>query len=162
VLDEPTASVDMSIRASLLRLLGKLQREEGLTYLFISHDLSTVRHICDRLLVMYLGRVVEEGRTEAIFASPTHVYTRVLLSAIPVPDPSVRRQRVPFWGEPPSPTSIPPGCAFRPRCQMAAPECELPQPFYQLGPDHLAACRLARPDTPPTRSEGEVISELSS
>ncbi|HZV52933.1 MAG TPA: ABC transporter ATP-binding protein [Candidatus Dormibacteraeota bacterium] len=144
VLDEPTASVDMSIRASLLRLLRKLQREEGLTYLFISHDLSTVRHICDRLLVMYLGRVVEEGRTESVFDRPAHVYTRVLLSAIPVPDPAVRRRRLPILGEPPSPTAIPTGCPFRPRCQMAAGECERPQPFYEVGPGHRAACRLAR------------------
>jgi len=144
VLDEPTASVDMSIRASLLRLLRKLQREEGLTYLFISHDLATVRHICDRLLVMYLGKVVEEGRTESIFDRPTHVYTRVLLSAIPIPDPAARRQRLPILGEPPSPTMIPTGCPFRPRCQMTTEECERPQPFYEVGPGHRAACRLAR------------------
>lgn len=148
VLDEPTASVDMSIRASLLRLLRRLQREEGLTYLFISHDLSTVRHICDRLLVMYLGRVVEEGGTESVFDRPAHVYTRVLLSAIPVPDPAVRRQRLPILGEPPSPTAIPAGCPFRPRCQMATGECERPQPFYEVGPGHRAACRLARMEPP--------------
>ncbi|HLH69741.1 MAG TPA: ABC transporter ATP-binding protein [Candidatus Dormibacteraeota bacterium] len=144
VLDEPTASVDMSIRASLLRLLRKLQREEGLTYLLISHDLSTVRHLCDRLLVMYLGRIVEEGRTGSIFDNPTHVYTRVLLSAIPIPDPAAKRQRLPILGEPPSPTAIPTGCPFRPRCQLATGECERPQPLYEVGAGHRAACRLAR------------------
>jgi oligopeptide/dipeptide ABC transporter ATP-binding protein len=144
VLDEPTASVDMSLRVSLLKLLQKLQQEEGLTYLLISHDLSTVRHLCDRLFVMYLGKVVEEGPAESIFHLPTHVYTKVLLSAIPIPDPTVeRRQRLRALGEPPSPTAIPTGCPFRPRCQMATQECERPQPFREVGPGHRAACRLA-------------------
>jgi peptide/nickel transport system ATP-binding protein len=144
VLDEPTASIDMSLRTSLLRLLRKLQQEDGLTYLIISHDLSTVRNICDRLFVMYLGKVVEEGRMHSIFTSPTHVYTKVLLSSIPIPNPSVRRERVPIQGEPPSPTVIPIGCPFRPRCHLAKLECEQPQPMYEVGPEHRAACRLAR------------------
>src|SRR5665213_1713527 len=93
VLDEPTASVDMSIRLSLLQLLRELQREHGLTYLFISHDLSTVRHLCERILVMYLGKVVEQGRTADVFEHPAHVYTQVLLSAIPIPEPGARRSR---------------------------------------------------------------------
>ncbi len=145
VLDEPTASVDMSIRASLLRLLRKLQQEEGLTYLFISHDLSTVRHIADRLLVMYLGRLVEEGPMESVFRTPAHVYTRLLLSSIPIPDPSVRRQRLPVLGEPPSPTEIPSGCPFRTRCYLGNEECERPQVYHVVGLGHRAACRLARP-----------------
>jgi oligopeptide/dipeptide ABC transporter ATP-binding protein len=146
VLDEPTASVDMSIRAGLLRLLRKLQREEGLTYLFISHDLSTIRHIADRLLVMYLGRVVEEGAMDSVFGNPSHVYTQVLLSSIPIPDPSVHRERLPMLGEPPSPTEIPTGCPFRPRCHLATEECRQPQPYYEVGPGHRAACRLAKPE----------------
>lgn len=148
VLDEPTASLDMSIRASLLRLLRKLQQEEGLTYLFISHDLSTVRHIADRLLVMYLGRVVEEGLMDDVFTAPTHVYTQVLLSSIPIPDPTAHRDRMPILGEPPSPTQIPAGCPFRPRCYQATDECLQPQPYYQVSEAHRAACRLARSDAP--------------
>jgi oligopeptide/dipeptide ABC transporter ATP-binding protein len=135
----------MSIRAGLLRLLRKLQREEGLTYLFISHDLSTVRHIADRLLVMYLGKVVEEGTMESVFSKPSHVYTQVLLSSIPIPDPSLHRKRLPMLGEPPSPTEIPTGCPFRPRCHAATDECERPQPYYEVAPGHRAACRLAKP-----------------
>jgi oligopeptide/dipeptide ABC transporter ATP-binding protein len=146
VLDEPTASVDMSIRAGLLRLLRKLQRDEGFTYLFISHDLSTVRHIADRLLVMYLGKIVEEGAMESVFSKPSHVYTQALLSSIPIPDPSVHRERLPMLGEPPSPTEIPTGCPFRPRCPQATSECERPQPYYEVAPGHRAACRLAKPE----------------
>lgn len=146
ILDEPTASLDMSIRASLLRLLRKLQKEEGLTYLFISHDLSTIRQIADRVFVMYLGRVVEEGRMADVFGSPTHVYTQVLLSSIPIPDPAAHRKRLPVLGEPPSPTDIPNGCPFRPRCHLATEECLQPQPNYEVAPTHYAACRLARPD----------------
>ena len=159
VLDEPTASVDMSIRASLLQLLRKLQQEEGLTYLFISHDLSTVRHVADRLVVMYLGRVVEEGPTQSVFDAPTHVYTRVLLSSIPIPDPSARRRRLPVLGEPPSPTEIPSGCPFRPRCPLATGECELPQPYLEVASGHRAACRLARSEAgqePAPRVRGGV------
>lgn len=148
VLDEPTASLDMSIRASLLRLLRKLQREDGLTYLFISHDLSTVRQVADRLFVMYLGRIVEEGRMGDVFRSPTHVYTQVLLSSIPLPDPEARRQRLPILGEPPSPTAIPEGCPFRPRCFEAIDECRSAQPYYALSDGHHAACRLAKPGAP--------------
>jgi len=145
VLDEPTASVDMSIRLSLLQLLRALQREYGLTYLFISHDLSTVRHLCERILVMYLGKVVEQGLTAAVFERPSHVYTQVLLSAIPVPEPGSRRKRLLAQGEPPSPAAIPAGCPFRTRCESATEECTHPQPFYEVQPGHYAACRLAAP-----------------
>ena len=143
VLDEPTASVDMSIRLSLLGLLRDLQREHGLTYLFISHDLSTVRHLCDRVLVMYLGHIVEHGPTAAVFADPAHVYTRILLSSIPVADPAARPARLMARGEPPSPTDVPSGCPFRTRCPEAAEVCERPQAFATVTPGHEAACRLA-------------------
>lgn len=145
VLDEPTASVDMSIRLSLLQLLRDLQREHGLTYLFISHDLSTVRHLCERILVMYLGKVVEQGSTVEVFQRPAHVYTQVLLSAIPIPQPGAQRKRILAQGEPPSPAAIPSGCPFRTRCQSANEECTHPQPFYELQAGHFAACRLAAP-----------------
>jgi oligopeptide/dipeptide ABC transporter ATP-binding protein len=144
VLDEPTASVDMSIRLSILQLLRQLQRDVRLTYLFISHDLSTVRQLCNRVLVMYLGKVVEQGTTDAVFDNPTHVYTQVLLSAIPNPDPNAGSSRIVAKGEPPSPTHIPGGCPFHPRCPMANEECVRPQPFYRLQANHEAACRLAK------------------
>lgn len=151
VLDEPTASVDMSVRLSLLRLLRRLQREHGLSYIFISHDLATVRHLCDSLAVMYLGRVVEQGPTARVFDSPQHVYTRVLMSAIPVPDPAARPARLAIKGEPPSPADVPDGCPFHPRCPETTEECLRPQAFREVGFGHRAACRLARAEAAPVQ-----------
>jgi oligopeptide/dipeptide ABC transporter ATP-binding protein len=147
VLDEPTSSLDMSLRIQVLALLRRLQREMNMAYLFISHDLSTVRHLCDRVLVMYMGRIVEMGPTEEVFSRPRHVYTRALLSAIPIPDPMVRRERLLLQGETPSPRSIKPGCALQDRCPFVAEECLRPVPFYPLANGHQAACRLAK-ETP--------------
>ena len=150
VLDEPTSSLDMSLRIHMLGLLRRLQAELGMAYLFISHDLSTVRHLCDRVLVMYLGRIVEQGPTEAVFDNPQHVYTRALLSAIPIPDPGVRRERLLLPGETPSPRNLKPGCPLQDRCPLVTDECLRPVPFYELGGGHAAACRLARPAAEPT------------
>lgn len=147
VLDEPTSSLDMSLRIQVLALLRRLQREMNMAYLFISHDLSTVRHLCDRVLVMYMGRIVEMGPTEEVFSRPRHVYTRALLSAIPIPDPTVKRERLLLQGETPSPRSLKPGCALQDRCPFAAEECARPVPFYPLANGHQAACRLAK-ETP--------------
>jgi oligopeptide transport system ATP-binding protein len=147
VLDEPTSSLDMSLRIQVLALLRRLQREMNMAYLFISHDLSTVRHLCDRVLVMYMGRIVEMGPTEEVFSRPRHVYTRALLSAIPIPDPTVKRERLLLRGETPSPRSLKPGCALQDRCPFAAEECARPVPFYPLANGHQAACRLAK-ETP--------------
>jgi oligopeptide/dipeptide ABC transporter ATP-binding protein len=144
VLDEPTSSLDMSLRIHMIALLRRLQRETNMAYLFISHDLSTVRHLCDRVLVMYLGRIVEMGRTEEVFNNPRHVYTRALLSAIPIPDPTVKRQRILLEGETPNARSIKPGCGLQDRCPFVADECRVPVPFFDLGGDHRAACRLAK------------------
>ncbi len=144
VLDEPTSSLDMSIRIYIIELLKQLQEELGMTYLFISHDLSTIRHLCNRVLVMYLGRIVEIGPTEEIFSNPCHVYTRALLSAVPIPDPDYKKQRIFLDGETPRAAQIRPGCPLIERCPFAQPECEAPQPFYDLGNGHLAACRLAK------------------
>jgi oligopeptide/dipeptide ABC transporter ATP-binding protein len=144
VLDEPTSSLDMSLRIHVIALLRRLRRELNMTYLFISHDLSTVRHLCEQVLVMYLGRIVEQGPTEDVFARPRHVYTRALLSAIPIPDPAVKRERILLEGETPSPREIRPGCGLQDRCAFAVGECLEPVPFYDLGKGHQAACRLAK------------------
>jgi oligopeptide transport system ATP-binding protein len=144
VLDEPTSSLDMSLRIHIIALLRRLQRELKMAYLFISHDLSTIRHLCDRVLVMYLGRIVEMGRTEDVFNNPRHVYTQALLSAIPIPDPTVKRQRILLQGETPSTREIKPGCGLQDRCPFVADECRMPVPFYDLADGHRAACRLAK------------------
>lgn len=145
VLDEPTSSLDMSIRIYIIALLQHLQQELGMTYLFISHDLSTIRHLCNRVMVMYLGRVVETGPTEEIFSNPRHVYTQALISAVPIPDPSVKKERIFLKGETPSATQVRQGCPLLERCPYAEAVCEQPQPFYPVGKDHRAACRLAKP-----------------
>ncbi len=144
ILDEPTSSLDMSLRIHVLSLLRRLQRELNMTYLFISHDLSTIRHLCDRVLVMYLGRIVEMGKTEDVYERPCHIYTRALLSAIPIPDPAVRRKRILLMGETPSPREIRPGCGLQDRCPHAMDQCREPVPYCDLGNGHLAACRLAK------------------
>jgi oligopeptide transport system ATP-binding protein len=144
VLDEPTSSLDMSLRIYMIALLRRLQRETNMAYLFISHDLSTVRHLCDRVLVMYLGRIVEMGNTADVFDYPRHVYTRALLSAIPIPDPTIKRQRFLLEGETPSARSIKPGCGLQDRCPFVTDECRVPVPLYDLGGGHQAACRLAK------------------
>jgi oligopeptide transport system ATP-binding protein len=144
ILDEPTSSLDMSLRIHVIALLKKLQREHNLSYIFISHDLSTIRHLCDRVMVMYLGRIVEQGRTADVFDDPTHVYTKALLSAIPIPDPSVKRSRILLKGETPTARRLEPGCALQDRCGFVADECRQPVPDYDLGNGHRVACRLAR------------------
>jgi oligopeptide/dipeptide ABC transporter ATP-binding protein len=123
VADEPVSALDVSIQAQVVKLLAELRREMGLAMLFISHDLHVVRHLCDRVAVMYLGRVMEEGPTRDVFARPLHPYTRALLSATPMLDPAKRAARIILPGDPPSPSNPPSGCVFRTRCAHAQPAC---------------------------------------
>ncbi|MGH2341165.1 dipeptide ABC transporter ATP-binding protein [Segnochrobactraceae bacterium EtOH-i3] len=131
VLDEPVSALDVSIRAQILNLLDELQHELGLTYVFISHDLSVVRHVADRVLVMYLGKPVEQADVKTLFATPRHPYTQALLSATPVAAPGEKRERIRLTGELPSPIKPPAGCAFNPRCSFATDRCrtEIPLPL---------------------------------
>ncbi len=142
--DEPIAMADVSVRALLLELMVELQRELGLTYLFITHDLATAKYICDRIGVMYLGRLCEVGALREVYANPLHPYTRALLAAVPVPDPHRRRTDKMPEGEIPNPIAPPSGCRFHPRCTQAVPACAEQEPvFREAGPGHWVACHLA-------------------
>lgn len=144
VADEPVSSLDVSIQAQIINLLEDLQEAYHLSLLFIAHDLHMVRHVCDRVAVMYLGRIVEQADTEALFTSPKHPYTEALLSAVPVPDPGVHHNRVLLEGELPSPIDLPSGCRFYSRCPKRIPDCQREDPpLIQVTPSHDAACILA-------------------
>lgn len=144
VLDEPVSSLDVSVQAQILNLLLDLQQRFGIAYVFISHDLRVVRHLARRVYVMYLGRIVEEAPVEQIYSRPQHPYTEALLSAVPVPEPGRRSERVVLEGDVPSPMTPPSGCPFHPRCSRAVEVCERDTPApRQVGSDHLSACHLA-------------------
>jgi dipeptide transport system ATP-binding protein len=140
VLDEPVSALDVSIRAQVLNLLAGLQEEFGLAYVFVSHDLSVVRHIANDVMVIYLGHAVEMGSRDAIFRAPQHPYTQALLSATPIADPTAKRERILLTGEPPSPIAPPPGCPFNPRCPLAFERCRIEKPPIDTKRGREVAC----------------------
>jgi len=146
ICDEPVSALDVSVQSQILNLMVTLQREMGLTYLFISHDLAVVKHVSDRIAVMYLGKIVEYAKARDLYETPYHPYTRALLSAIPLPDPLARKQRIILEGEVPSPENPPPGCRFHTRCSHVMDICSNEEPLLKplkvQGSTHFTACHL--------------------
>ena len=147
VCDEPVSALDVSVQAQIVNLLQDLQAQLGLTYLFVSHGLSVVEHISTRVGIMYLGKLVEVGSSREIFHNPLHPYTRALLSAIPIPDPTRRRERLPLTGDTATALEPPSGCRFRTRCPLAEPRCaDLEPKLVEVSPDHFVACMVVAPE----------------
>ena len=141
--DEPVSSLDVSIQAQIINLFSDLQKERDITFLFISHDLSVVEHLCSKIGVLYLGAMMELGKRDRIFDNPLHPYTKALLSAIPVPDPTLKRERIIIKGEIPNPANPPKGCKFHTRCPVATDLCKIDVPeFKEVEKGHFVACHL--------------------
>jgi len=147
IADEPVSALDVSVQAQVVNLFEDLQKSLGLTYIFIAHDLSVVKHVSDRIAVMYLGRMVEVSNKKDLFANPLHPYTQALMSAVPVPDPSIKKERIILEGDVPSPANPPAGCPFNPRCKFAMDVCRSVQPRQvEAGMGHFVSCHLYDPD----------------
>ncbi len=145
VADEPVSALDVSVQAQVLNLMLRLQQELGLTYIFVAHDLSVVKHFCDRVAVMYVGKLVELAPTRSLFFQPRHPYTAALMAAVPVPDPRLRGKMQPLEGEVPSPANPPSGCYFHPRCPHAVDRCRTDPPLLEeVAPGHMVACHRAQ------------------
>jgi oligopeptide/dipeptide ABC transporter ATP-binding protein len=155
VCDEPVSALDVSIQSQVINLLEDLQKEFGLTYLFIAHDLSVVEHISDRVAVMYLGEIVEISDAKELYANPKHPYTQALLSAVPIADPRHKRERIVLTGDVPSPANLPSGCYFHPRCPKVMPECKVVHPILgDGGNEHFTRCLLYPESTPAEVANG--------
>ena len=153
VADEPVSALDVSVQGQIVNLLQDIQRDLGLTYLFIAHDLGVIRHVADRVAVMYLGRIVELATRDQLFGSPSHPYTRALMAAVPVPDPAARRQRMVLGGDVPRPARVPGGCAFHPRCPEARDRCRREVPgLVDPGDGRRVACLMRDPAPGPARA----------
>ena len=143
IADEPVSMLDASIRTEVMNLMTDLQREKELTYIFITHDLAQARYIGEYLIIMYLGKVAEMGPMEDVIQDPQHPYTKALVSNIPIPDPTIERERIMLEGETPTPIDLPPGCRFKPRCQEFGPQCRPEEPHLtEVSPGHFVACYL--------------------
>jgi oligopeptide/dipeptide ABC transporter ATP-binding protein len=143
IADEPVSALDVSIQAQVINLLGRLQREFDLSYIIISHDLSLVKHICDRVAVMYLGKIVEQGSNRDLYEDPRHPYTKALIAATPIPDPRAKRERIILTGDVPSPINPPNGCCFHSRCPLKIKDCERFEPILRdIEDGHMVACHL--------------------
>ncbi|TFG31952.1 ABC transporter ATP-binding protein [Candidatus Thorarchaeota archaeon] len=141
IADEPVSMLDASIRTEVMNLMTDLQREKNLTYIFITHDLAQARYVGDYLIIMYLGRIAEMGPMEDVIQTPQHPYTKALVSNIPIPDPTIERERIMLPGETPTPIDLPPGCRFKPRCQEFGPQCKEEEPqLVEVSPGHFVAC----------------------
>ena len=144
ICDEPVSALDVSVQAQMINLLISLQEKFNLTYLFISHDLRVIKHISNRVAVMYLGKIVELARSEELYRNPLHPYTRVILSAVPLPDPNTKRKRITLSGDVPNPINPPSGCSFHPRCPIAIERCKREEPaLREVGGGHIVSCHLA-------------------